>query len=113
MSQLQIQAPSAAEAPAVDRRRGVRKQADLRIRVLLAEKGLGTAGHTVNISRHGALVRTFAPLRDNVTYDLFLEGPCGVEKVTARVVRELPDFTYALEFDAKSLVALGLPFEAA
>src|SRR5688500_5777480 len=62
MSQLQIQAPSAAEAPAVDRRRGVRKQADLRIRVLLAEKGLGTAGHTVNISRHGALVRTFAPL---------------------------------------------------
>jgi hypothetical protein len=61
----------------IERRRAVR--AGERVRVLLREDRFATSGYTLNVSRHGALIRSAAPLRLGADYDFYLQGDgcCG------------------------------------
>ena len=93
----QVACAPAATAKPMDRRRGHRY--DVRLRILLREDRFATAGYTVNISSSGAFIRTSAPLRLGARYHLSLEMPEGVDHTQVRVLRELPDYMYAVEFE--------------
>ena len=81
----------------LERRSSARQ--DERLRVLLREDRFATSGFTVNVSPHGALVRTSAPLRLDAVYDLYLAGPLGVRHASVKVVRALPNYIYAVRFE--------------
>jgi hypothetical protein len=81
----------------IERRRAVR--AGERVRVLLREDRFATSGYTLNVSRHGALIRSAAPLRLGADYDFYLQGDPGVRRTRVRVLRELPHYRYAVRFE--------------
>jgi hypothetical protein len=70
-----------------------------RMRILLREDRFATAGYTINISSHGALVRTSAPLRVGALYDLYIQTGRGVRHTAVKVMRALPHYGYAIRFE--------------
>jgi hypothetical protein len=87
----------APQLSSAERRRADRY--DLRLRILLREDRFATAGYTVNISASGAFVRTSAPLRLGARYHFSVELPDRVDHTQVKVLRELPDYMYAVEFE--------------
>lgn len=90
--------PEKREPVGANRRRWERHE--LTIRLLMRQSLNATSGHTVNLSRGGALMRTSGPLTIGGLYECTLEFPDAVFKRNARVLRELPNFIYAVEFEA-------------
>ncbi len=86
------------EPVGAERRRWERHE--LTVRVLMRQTLNATSGRTVNVSRGGALVRTAGPLRIGGLYECTMEFPDAVFRRSARVLRELPGYIYAVEFEA-------------
>jgi hypothetical protein len=84
--------PSGAERRRYDRH-------ELSIRVLMRQTLHATSGQTVNVSRGGALVRTAGPLRIGGLYECTLQVPDAIFRRAGRVLRELPGYIYAVEFE--------------
>ncbi len=72
---------------------------ELTIRILMRQTLNATSGRTVNVSRGGVLMRTAGPLTIGGLYECTLEFPDAIFKRNARVLRELPGFVYAVEFE--------------
>jgi hypothetical protein len=81
--------------------RRVSPRTGCRLRVLLREDRFATSGYTVNISHHGALLQTSAPLRIGALYDFYLEAAGKLQRISARAVRELPGYIYAVQFESE------------
>lgn len=72
---------------------------EISIRLLMRQTLSATSGHTVNVGRGGALVRTAGPLTIGGLYECTLEFPDAIFRRSARVLRELPGYIYAVEFE--------------
>ena len=72
---------------------------ELSVRLLMRQRLNATSGRTVNLSRGGALMRTAGPLTIGALYECTLEFPDAILRRTARVLRELPGYIYAVEFE--------------
>jgi hypothetical protein len=89
---------TAVEPSGPNRRRWERHE--LTIRILMRQTLNATSGRTVNVSRGGALMRTAGPLTIGGLYECTLEFPDAVFRRGARVIRELPGYIYAVEFES-------------
>jgi hypothetical protein len=85
------------EPSGVNRRRYERHE--ISVRLLMRRRLNATSGYTVNLSRGGALMRTAGPLTIGDLYECTLELPDAVLRRSARVLRELPGYIYAVEFE--------------
>src|SRR5690242_19656202 len=82
------------ETTGANRRRYERHE--LSVRLLMRQRLNATSGRTVNLSRGGALMRTAGPLTIGGLYECTLEFPDAIFRRTARVLRELPGYIYAV-----------------
>ena len=90
--------PSGTEFSWANRRRWPRH--NRAVRVLMRDAHSGTAGVTINISCGGALLRTAGPLKVGRYYDCSVELTAATHRRATRVIRELPGYVYAVEFEA-------------
>ena len=85
------------EPTGAERRRYERHE--ISVRLLMRQRLNATSGYTVNVSRGGALMRTSGPLTIGGLYECTLEFPDAIFRRAARVLRELPGYIYAVEFE--------------
>jgi hypothetical protein len=91
-------APIEKQEPAGANRRRFERH-EISIRLLMRQTLNATSGRTVNLSRGGALMRTAGPLTIGGLYECTLEFPDAIFRRSARVLRELPGYIYAVEFE--------------
>ena len=89
--------PAGTDFSWANRRRWPRHERS--VRVLMRDAHSGTSGVTVNVSCGGALLRTAGPLNVGRYYECSLELTAATHRRSARVIRELPGYVYAVEFE--------------